>query len=137
MSPVTSGDIFTLLFRADRIMELRQPVRTRLPSRKPMIDSPKFTRAPIIPLFGRVAAVRNVENLAREVFVNGPRSSRHHLADHFHQHLLLYREDVVVANWSVRCGCGHRPSLHYDIYPDGNCVCGGAGLVGTVRVEIS
>src|ERR1700676_4520646 len=103
MPRAPGGDIFTLLFSGDRMMELRQQVRTRLPSRKPMIDSPKFTRTPIIPLFGRVAAVRNVENLTREVFVNGPRSSRHHLADHFHQRLLLYREDMVVANWSVRC----------------------------------
>src|ERR1700726_3462759 len=107
MSPVTWGDIFTLLFSADRIMELRQHVRTRLPSRKAVIDSPKFTRTPIIPLFGRVAVVRNVENLTREVFLNGPRSSRHHLADHFHQRLLLCREDMVVANRSLRCGCGH------------------------------
>src|ERR1700730_6647552 len=107
MSPVTWGDIFTLLFRADRIMELRQHLRTRLPSRKPVIDSPKFTRTRIIPLFGRVAAVRYVENLTREVFVNGPLTSRRHLADHFHQRLLLYREDMVVANWSVRCGCRH------------------------------
>src|SRR5260370_22912369 len=57
---------------------------------------------------------RGAENPTREVALHGPRFTRGHLADYVRQLLLLYCQDMVVANRSVCCCCGHRPSLrHY------------------------
>src|ERR1700688_747792 len=83
------------------------------------------------------AAVGRAENFYSEVALHGPRSSDRHLADYVHQHLLLYRQDVVVADRRVRCSGGHRSSFHHYIYPDGHCVRGRAGAARIFCVEVS
>src|SRR5260370_19339379 len=80
---------------------------------------------------------RGAENPTREVALHGPRFTRGHLADYVRQLLLLYCQDMVVANRSVCCGCGHRPSLRHHVSRDGHCFRGGASFAGIFPVEVS
>src|SRR5260370_13883923 len=75
--------------------------------------------------------------ILREVALHGPRFTRRHLADYVHQHLLLYCQDMVVANRSLYCGCRHRPSLRHHVSPDGNCFRGSPSVAGIFRVQVS